>query len=80
MNTDVSPTNSFSDFITPEKLLPYSPDKSLGPLIRVLSSDRLTKDVDTLMNSPFWIEALKTKKARGVSEQLNCNLLRFYIF
>lgn len=43
------------------------------PIGRLASSERLTRDVEILTNSPFWIEALKTGNAKGISEQLNCN-------
>lgn len=42
--------------------------------VNLLSSDRLIKDVDDLMNSLFWIEALKTQNAKGISDTLNCIL------
>ena len=41
--------------------------------VNLLSSDRVIKDVDDLMNSLFWIEALKTQNAKGISDTLNCN-------
>lgn len=46
-------------------------DKTLDNLF---TSDRLIKDVDNLMNSLFWIEALKSQNAKGISEKLNCNI------
>ena len=43
-------------------------------LDNLFTSDRLIKDVDNLMNSLFWIEALKSQNAKGISEKLNCNI------
>ena len=43
------------------------------PLYRVITSDRMTRDVEILMNSSYWVEALKKKNAVGISEDLNCN-------
>ena len=54
-------------------------DPNSDVLARILSSERMNKDVEMLMNSSYWIEALKNKNAAGISEQLNCNL-NFQIF
>ena len=43
------------------------------PFYRLVASERLTRDVESLMNSSFWIEALKSRTAQGISDQLNCN-------
>ena len=50
------------------------------PFYRLVASERLTKDVESLMNSSFWIEALKSRTAQGISDQLNCNKYFFLIF
>jgi hypothetical protein len=49
-------------------------------LIRLVSSERHTKDVETVMNSTYWIEALKNSYAKGVGKQLNCNLKLILFF
>jgi hypothetical protein len=35
--------------------------------------ERLVKDVSAIMNSPFWVDALKKGLAHGVGDQLNGN-------
>lgn len=45
------------------------------PLYRVITSDRMTRDVEILMNSSYWVEALKKKNAVGISEDLNFQLI-----
>ncbi len=42
-------------------------------LIKVVQSDRLTKDVESLMNSSYWVDSLKSRKAIGIGDQLYCN-------
>ncbi len=32
---------------------------------------RLARDIEMLLNSPFWIESLRNGHARGISQQLN---------
>ena len=44
------------------------------PLYRIISSERLNRDMHTLMNSSFWIESLKNNHAKGISDQLYCKL------
>ena len=39
----------------------------------LISSERLNKDVETLMNSSFWINALKNSHAFGIGTNLYCN-------
>ena len=41
----------------------------------VISSDRLKKDVENLMNSSFWIDALKKSRAFGIGSNLYCKNL-----
>lgn len=41
-------------------------------LDNLFASDRLIKDVETLMNSLFWVEALKAQNAKGISDSLKC--------
>ena len=41
----------------------------------VISSDRLKKDVENLMNSSFWIDALKKSRAFGIGTNLYCKIL-----
>lgn len=49
-------------------------------LAALLGSERLTKDVDNLMNSLFWVESLKNKSAKGISDKLNSNRSITFIF
>ena len=37
---------------------------------KLLSSERFDRDIATLMNSPFWVDALKKGFAKGVGDQL----------
>jgi hypothetical protein len=46
--------------------------------MRELLSDRLLKDIKLLMNSSFWIDALKSGYAKGIGRQLSCKY--FYIY
>ena len=68
------------DVVTHENLInalnnndPNEPNRN-DPYVRLCTSERLNKDVETLMNSSFWINALKTSKAIGIGSQLHCNL------
>jgi hypothetical protein len=49
-------------------------ETSNNKLINVVLSDRLTKDVESLMNSTYWVDGLKSRKAIGIGDQLYCNL------
>ena len=54
-----------------------SPPPNLKPdvdsFVNVISSERLSKDVESLMNSSFWINALKNSRAFGIGSDLYCN-------
>lgn len=39
--------------------------------MRELLSDRLIKDIKLLMNSSYWIDALKSGYAKGIGKQLS---------
>lgn len=43
------------------------------PFIRLVSSERLTRDVEHLMSSSYWIDQLKASKASGIGNRLFCN-------
>ena len=40
-------------------------------LVTLVGKERLEKDVDNLMNSLYWVEALKNQSAKGISNKLN---------
>ena len=47
--------------------------------VSVISSERLNKDVESLMNSSFWINALKNSRAFGIGTNLYCKFEKFKI-
>jgi len=54
--------------------LPASTEHTRSDLFEnVICSDRLKKDVENLMNSSFWIDALKKSRAFGIGSNLYCN-------
>jgi hypothetical protein len=52
----------------------YNNETTNNKLIKVVLSDRLTKDVESLLNSTYWVDGLKSRKAIGIGDQLYCNL------
>ena len=71
----ISLTNAFSTLNGEEANMQTLTKINLGKedsFLKVVSSDRLNKDVQSLMNSNFWIDALKTSNAKGISDQLYC--------
>ena len=65
-----------------QEKLSYSHESSLSTdnnavFRRVLGSQRTIRDVEMLMNSVYWIQALKMNNARGIGNDLYCNLTNF---
>ena len=60
----------------------YSNDEILinDRSIDVALSDRLAKDAESLMNSTYWVDALKNRKAVGIGNQLYCRTTLQYAF
>lgn len=40
------------------------------PFVNLILSERLSRDVELLMNSTYWLNALKCKRASGISDSL----------
>jgi len=51
-----------------------SPSRRSEKILQIISSERLGRDMNTLMNSPFWVEALKKGFAKGVGDRLYSQL------
>ena len=43
-------------------------------LTRLLASERLSQDVEQMMNSSFWLDQLKCRKASGLGHVYYCTL------